>query len=197
MNTLSPEVFPKIASLLNLALEELLDLVHEQLEKNENDSHELEEETYIYDSRHIKILNKGSKAWNRWRDKNDNILLQLEGAKPKEDYLDGIELYGAYLRKSNFRGKSLKRAELRGADLSEANLSDTDLSGADLRFTNLTKSNLKKANLSNANLSGANLSEAILTNTILCKADFEEANLSYADLSHADMRGGKFKSGKS
>lgn len=181
--------FPKIASLLNLTLEELLDIVHEQLKENENASRKLEEETYICDNRHLRVLNKGSKAWNRWRNKNDRILPQLEGTDPKEDYLDEIDLHGAYLKKTNFQGKSLKRAELRGADLSEANLSNTDLSGADLRFANLTKSNLKKTNLSNANLLGANLSEAILTNAILCKADFEGANLSYADLTYADMRG--------
>ena len=180
--------FPKIASLLNLTLEELLDIVHEQLEENENASRKLEEENYICDNRHLRVLNKGSKAWNRWRNKNDRILPQLEGAEPKEDYFDEIDLHGAYLRKSNFQGKSLKRAELRGADLSGADLSGADLSGADLRFANLTKSNLKKTNLSNANLSGANLSEAILVDAVLCDANLKQANLSNADLTHADIR---------
>ena len=162
---------PKIASLLNLTLEEFLDLVCQELEKNEGNSYQLEEETYIYDIRHLKVLNKGSKAWNRWRNKNDRILPQLERAEPKEDYFDEIDLDSAYLRKSNFKGKSLKRAVLRGADLSEANFSNADLSGADLRFVNLTKSNLKKTNLSNANLSGAKLNEAILVDTVLCDAN--------------------------
>ncbi len=181
--------FPKIASLLNLTLEELLNLVQVQLEEDANTSCESEEETYIYDSRHLKVLNKGAKVWNRWRDKNDEILPQLEGAEPKEDYLDEIDLHSAYLRKTHFKGKSLIRAEFRGADLSEANLSNADLSGADLRFTNLTKSNLRKTNLNNANLFGADLSEAILVGTILCDANLKEANLSNADLTHADMRG--------
>ena len=179
---------PKIASLLNLSLEELLNLVQDQLEDSVNTSFE-SEETYIYDGRHLKILNKGPKVWNRWRDKNDMILPQLEGAKPKGDYLDEIDLQDAYLRKTQFKGKSLRRAGFKQADLSEANLSNADLSGADLRFVNLTKSNLRKTNLSNANLYGANLSEAILIDTILCDANLKEANLSNADLTHADMRG--------
>lgn len=166
--------FPKIASLLNLTLEELLNLVQVH---------------YIYDSRHLKVLNKGAKLWNRWRDKNDEILPQLEGAKPKEDYLDEIDLHSAYLRKTHFQGKSLIRAKFRGADLSNADLSNADLSGADLRFTNLTKSNLRKTNLNNANLFGADLSEAILVGTILCDANLKDANLSNADLTYADMRG--------
>ena len=183
--------FPKIASLLNIPFEEFLNLVQGQLEANENASnafHKSEEETYIFDERHLRVFNKGSKAWNYWRDKNKNILPQLEGLNPKKDYLDEIDLHGAYLRKSNFQGKSLQRAKLRGADLSESNLSGADLSGADLRFANLSKSNLKKINLSNANLSGANFSEATLTNAILLKADFEGADLTYADLTSADLR---------
>jgi transcriptional regulator with XRE-family HTH domain len=179
---------PKIASLLNLTLEELLNLVQDELKKIENNDNELEEEIYIHDSRHLKVLNKGSKLWNRWRDKNPRVRPQLEGANPKENYLNGIDLNGAYLRKTYLKGKSLKRAVFYGADLSEANLSNADLSNADLCFANLNKANLTGTDLSDANLWGANLSEAILKSAILCRANLKEANLSNADLTFADMR---------
>jgi transcriptional regulator with XRE-family HTH domain len=180
--------FPKIASLLNLTLEELLNLVQVQLKEDANTSCESEEETYIYDSRHLKVLNKGSKLWNHWREKNPNVAPQLEGAKPKENYLDGIDLNGAYLRKTYLKGKSLKRAIFHGADLREANLSYSDLSNADLCFANLNKANLTGTDLSDANLWGADLSEAILKSAILCRANLKEANLGYADLTYVDMR---------
>lgn len=180
--------FPKIASLLNLTLEELLNLVKDELKENENNSSELEEGIYIHDDRHLKVLNKGSKLWNRWRDKNPRVRPQLEGANPKEKYLDEIDLNGAYLRKTYLKGKSLKRAMFHGADLREANLSYSDLSNADLCFANLNKANLTGSDLSDANLWGADLSEATLKSAILCRANLKEANLGYADLTYVDMR---------
>lgn len=53
-----------------MTLEELLNLVKDELKENENNSSELKEGIYIHDDRHLKVLNKGSKLWNRWINKN-------------------------------------------------------------------------------------------------------------------------------
>ena len=181
--------FPKIASLLNLTLEEFFDLVGQQLIEEGIAASIIEDTIYVPNKRHFNVLNRGVKSWNRWREKNYRVIPQLSGVKPKEDYLDEIDLHHADLKGSFLQNKSLRASKLRGAILSEANLKNVNLSDADLLGADLSGANLAGVNLTNANLLGANLSEAILTNAILCKADLEKANLSYADLTYADMRG--------
>ena len=166
--------FPKIASLLNITLEEFFDLVGKQLVEEGIVPSIFENTICVPNKRHFNVLNRGAKSWNRWREKNYSVIPQLAGAKPKEDYLDKIDLNHADLRGSHLKNKSLRSSDLRGADLRGANLSGTDLT--------------------NANLWGANLSEAILIDAILCNANFKEADLSNADLTGADMRGANLNS---
>ena len=181
--------FSKIASLLNITLEEFFDLVGEQL-INEGIIVAISEDAiYVPNKRHFNVLNRGVKSWNRWREKNYRVTPQLAGAKPKEDYLDEIDLHHANLKGSILQNKSLRASKLREAILCEANLKNANLSNADLSGANLSGANLTGGNLTNANLWGANLSKAILVDAILCDANFKEADLSNADLSHADMRG--------
>ncbi|MGL6344780.1 MAG: pentapeptide repeat-containing protein, partial [Waterburya sp.] len=181
--------FPKIASLLNITLEEFLELISKQLSQEGIICPGMDDEIYIPNKRHFNILNKGVKSWNRWREKNYRAIPQLAGVKPKENYLDGIDLSYADLRGAFFEKKSLRDTELTRANLSGADLSGADLSNSNLFHANLTKANLTRTNLSNANLSGVNLSEAILFDATLYEANFKDANLGYADLTHADMRG--------
>ena len=181
--------FPKIASLLNLTLEEFFDLTGKQLIKEGIAASIFEDTIYVPNRRHFNVLNRGAKSWNRWREKNYMIIPQLAGAKPKKEYLDEIDFNHADLRGSYLQNKSLRASNFRGADLRGANLSNVDLICSDLSGADISGANLKKANLTRANLRGANLSEAILVDTILCDANLKEANLSNADLTHADIRG--------
>ena len=184
--------FPKIASLLNITLEEFCELISQQLSEEGIIFPNMDDGVYIPNKRHLNTLNKGVKSWNRWREKNYRVIPQLAGAKPKEDYLDEIDLHHADLKGSLLQNKSLRASKLRGAILSEANLSNVNLSDADLLGADLSGANLTGVNLRNANLWGANLSEAILVDAILCDANFKQANLSNADLTRADMREANF-----
>jgi len=74
--------------------------------------------------------------------RQDNPVLQLEGAN-----LDHADLTEFRLRDASLRG-----ADLRGTALQGADLSGSDLSYADLRGVNLTNADLSAANLSGANL---------------------------------------------
>ena len=186
--------FPKIASLLNLTLEEFINITKLQLEDNSHVSSMSEEEIYVHNKRHVSVLNRGVKAWGRWREKNHQIVPQLAGANPKEEYLDEIDLHYADLRGTYFKDKSLRNSKFHGADLRKANLENADLSNADLQGADLRKANLTKADLTNANLWGVDLSEAILVNTVLDKANLIEANLSNADLAGADLRNANLNS---
>ena len=89
---------------------------------------------------HLAILREGVETWNRRREKNPSIRLELEGA-----YLSGA---------------NLSDANLWGADLSRANLSRANLSGA----------NLSGANLSGANFAAARFGATILGDLDLGKA---------------------------
>lgn len=179
---------PKIASCNNLTYEEFLDVVGEI--KITSDSKE--EEAKNYNRYHLKIINKGAKVWNRWRERKSLIFPLLEGAKPKEVYLDEIDLSYSLSEKINLASKFLRRANLQGADLTEADLSYADLSHADLRNANFNGANLTKTNLTGANLWGADLRQAKLENTYLYEANLMKADLSHANLSHADLRNANF-----
>lgn len=98
--------------------------------------------------------------WNKWRGKNRDVKIYLNGANLRRTYLSGLNLSGAYLSR---------------ADLIEANLSEADLSGA-----NLSKANLSKADLRGANLSGANLFRATLIESNLTLTKLEKTNLTEA-----------------
>ena len=180
--------FPKIASLLNITLEEFCELIGKQLNEEGIISPGMDHKIYIPNKRHFNILNRGVKSWNRWRERNYRAIPQLAGVKPTENYLDEIDLHHADLKGAFLQNKSLRASNLRGADLSEANLSHADLSDADLLGADLSGANLTGVNLRNANLWGANLSESILVDAVLCDSNLKQANCSNADFTHADMR---------
>ena len=184
--------FPKIASLLNITLEEFCELISKQLSEEGIILPGMDDRVYIPNKRHLNVLNKGVKSWNRWREKNHRVIPQLAGAKPKEDYLDEIDLHHADLKGSFLQNKSFRASKLRGSILCEANLKNVNLKNSDLSGADLSGANLTGVNLTNANLWGANLSEAILVDAILCDANFKQANLSNADLTRADMREANF-----
>ena len=105
----------------------------------------------------LRILNKGVKAWNKWREDNPDVEIDLSGA-------------------------NLFRANLSDASLSDANLFRANLNGADLRFAflrtaNLSATNLRGADLIGANLRGANLSDANLNGTQALATNFSSATL--------------------
>ena len=95
---------------------------------------------------HLRILNQGVEAWNKWREERPAIKPDLRLASLRE----------RKLCTANFRG-----AILIGADLSASDLCFADLSGADLRYTNLGRVAFR----------GADLSEAKLGCTFFCDND--------------------------
>ncbi len=127
---------------------------------------------------HLKIVEKGRKAWNKWRKKHPDERPDLCKAELMEMDLRDVNLTGADLSEANLMG-----ADLKGADLSQGNLIGANFREADLSEANLTESNLTKANLVGAKLEGANLSHAMFN-----EADLSEANLNGANLTQARIR---------
>ena len=106
---------------------------------------------------HLKILEEGVPAWNRWRKEHPEISPDLSDAS---------------LMRTNFR---------------DANFFRADLTHADLRYADLVRANLFNANLDSSILIGAELSGASLDEAILCKANLFGANFNGANLNYADL----------
>jgi uncharacterized protein YjbI with pentapeptide repeats len=136
---------------------------------------------------HLRILDQGVEAWNRWRDKNRDVqpdLIEadlseadLSRADLSEADLVGANLRGAYLGEADLGGADLNGAHLRGACLSQADLSGAHLIEADLAGADLAGADLSRADLSGANLDRANLERVNLTQAILVGTDFTNAIL--------------------
>ncbi len=59
---------------------------------------------------HFEILEQGGEVWNRWREKNPEILPDLHGMD-----LSHIKLTGANLKRACLRNADLEGAQLDGA----------------------------------------------------------------------------------
>ena len=66
---------------------------------------------------HVAILDRGIKAWNKWRDNNPNLLPDIREADISEADLRGIDFTGANLSRTNMSGADLFGAVLLGAIL--------------------------------------------------------------------------------
>ncbi len=124
------------------------------------------------DKEQLNILKQGSQIWNKWRENNPNIKIDLSNANLSNANLSDANLWNANLSDANLIEANLWNANLWNANLSYANLSDANLSDA-----NLIEANLTNVNLSKAYLIEANLIEANLTNVNLINANLTNANL--------------------
>ena len=157
--------------------------------------------------KHLAILKKGVRAWNRWRYANEEEA-NLREANLAERNLSGANFYGAYLVGANLSGANLEEADLTGAnlwyarlshanlvraDMAYAHLYDAKLCGADLTGANLIRARLNDADLNKADLTNADLTHADLDGANLENANFTGVNFVHADLSHANLNGANFK----
>ncbi len=206
--------FPKIASLLDLSFEELLQLIEEP-SLVDFDSLEIENKTLTHNKRHLAMLKKGAVTWNRWREKNPDVIPQLSGIKlfPKElrdlseynlDYANlasitgtivsfkYASLVGANLEKANFRESNFEEADLRNANLKSIVIQSSQFKRANLQKANLQEASIRFSNFTGVNLEKANLKEADLSQVDFQKAIFKKANLTNTKLHNLDLREANF-----
>ena len=124
------------------------------------------------DSNHVSKVKEGVAAWNRWREKEPDVMPDLGWAN-----LNGLNLDGAVFAKSTLKLAFCKGCSLVGADFSRASMRGVNLEGCDLR-----DSVFRDANLEGAHMLGADLTGADFTGAILKLANFDGAILRDADL---------------
>lgn len=137
---------------------------------------------------HLKILEQGVEAWNKWRKENPDSIPNLKKANLQGVKLKKIDLKGANLREANFR-----EADLFMADIEKANLKSVDLQGTNLLWANLTEANLEKSNLKEADIRWAVLLNSNLKTATLLKADLQGVNLQGANLEGANLQEANLK----
>lgn len=145
------------------------------------------------DPKHLRILEKGVKSFNAWREKNPFIFANLVKANLSGADLSGANLSRLHLSEANLSEADLSGADLRGANLKKADLSRANLNQAHLRDTRLSWANLRGVNLSRTDLSRANINGVNLSGAVLSEADLRGAHLSSANLIGADLRGANLR----
>lgn len=119
----------------------------------------------VANDEHVKILKKGVKAWNKWREENPNVRPDLTGADLADAHLSGADFIEV-----DFSGANLRAADLTGDDLRGANLSRTDLVWADLSGADVSGANLSGADVTSTSLHHARFDATIISRTQICLA---------------------------
>lgn len=129
-----------------------------------------------------RIKREGSDSWNRWRDDNPQMPIDLAGAELSQVDLRGVHLSSANLHHADLSGARLDKAQLLDADLTYARLLGSGLHGAQLQAAIFNSADLRGADFSDSDLRRADLRASMLTNANLRRADLREANLMSATL---------------
>lgn len=126
----------------------------------------------------LSILKQGVKAWNKWRDENPYVEIDLSGADLNHAHLTHANFNLANLTLVNLKDAHLTRTHLNGANLLTAYLNRADLTATDLKRAVLSSADLSGTNLTAANLSGANLTGADLRGATLIHTKIDGAKVS-------------------
>ncbi len=206
--------FPRIAYFLDFTLDELKQLIEES--SIDLDALDIEKKIFTPNKQHLKILKKGVTAWNRWRDKERDVIPVLAGIELSHFNLDNINLNKADLRGAKLSNLSSNNASYRFADLRYAylnqvsfchsDLSYANISQAEVRFThfddtklvesNFHKSKLDKVYFNSTNLSQANLNETNIINSELEGANCTKAAFENSNISNSSVFGASFLDAK-
>lgn len=112
----------------------------------------------------LAILKQGVDVWNRWREENPNVNIDLSEANLLRFDLNGVDFMVANLSKANLERTNLAHANLFVANLSNAVVQGAACDETDLRGTNLTEADFSESNLNFVNFEGAFLEKTNFTN---------------------------------
>lgn len=142
---------------------------------------------------HIKLIMKGARVWNDWREKNPTVIPDLSNSKMRDYDFDNYNLenavmYNSYLADSHFHSANLKGAQLNDSILANASFDLANLQNANLNNCDLINAHFGQAYLKGINLSGCDLQDAFFMDAIMPDANMSNSELSYASLDGANLR---------
>lgn len=111
---------------------------------------------------HLKILQQGVDAWNRWRGENPAVKPNLTDSRLRNTNFAHANFRGTNLIRGNFNNVYLSSADFAHADLSFANLLISDLTFADFSQAIVSKAVILYSNLYSAYLDGTDFCEAAI-----------------------------------
>ena len=149
----------------------------------------------------MRLIGQGVASFNKWRDENPEIVIDLadedmHGMDLRNINLSHAILDGADLSYALLDNANLSFAKLRKANLSHAQMDKVDLSHSDLRWGHFALAHFRKGILFYARLRGADLRGADLTHASLEDADLSMANLAHANLEGAILANARLKNTK-
>jgi uncharacterized protein YjbI with pentapeptide repeats len=193
--------FPKIAYFIDFTNEDFQKLLENSF--IDISSLDIRKKILSPNNKHLRILKRGVAAWNKWREKNPDIIPELAGLRLSRydlEDINEINFNKADLREASFsnlssRNSSFKNANLQGANFNQvyfynSNFNSANFSKSSLEFVyfneaQLIQTNFYKAELSIVEFYSANLSQANLDKTHIIKADLREANCNRASFKNA------------
>jgi len=146
------------------------------------------------DKNQIAIISQGADAWNKWREENPAVSIDLKRARLMHLNLENANLANADLREANLSFTNFRNANLAFSNLESAIFSFANFEGANFSAAHLENAYLEDAKLTSARLSGANLKNAILANSDLKNAYLVDAHLEGANLSAANLKNANLSS---
>ena len=195
---LTPDMmhFPKIASLLNLSYEEFVEFIGKSTSTIED--LDIENKTLTYNKRHLSMLKKGARTWNKWREKNPDIIPQLSGIHLFAGKGEFYNLDEYNLERANLAGLKGNFIQLKQANLVEANLEKAQFEGGSFVGSNFSGANLNKIYIKNTRFDRAIFKETNLSEANICYSDFkdvifEKAYMEKTIFTRVDLTGAKFK----
>lgn len=178
--------FPKIAYFLDLTLEDLEKLL--QNPQSNLSEWNIKKKALSPNKKHLKVFRRGVTSWNKWRDKNPDVIPELTGIQ-----LDTVDLNGINLSNADLRGATLKNVSLNNSVLENANLEAADLKHISFLFSDLSNSNFSNANLKYIKLNNSKLIKSKFYKATLNKISFVFANLNDVDFSNTKIVGVDFR----
>jgi len=129
---------------------------------------------------HLRILKKGTLAWNKWRDKNPDIQPDLSMTFIPEQYRLKPYLRGESANRFGTQRIDMAKRDMRGINLRNTNLAYADLRGMLLHNADLYGATLTHAALHDTDFRGCNLGETNFMGALLWNTVFVNVNLSTA-----------------
>jgi hypothetical protein len=139
----------------------------------------------------LELLKRDVSAWNRWRDNNPALVVDLRGADLASAYLAHANLadaclVGANLTRAELRGSNLDRADLAGSILCDATFGDEALPQV---ATSCKSTRFNSADLTGAEFFRVLCQSADFTDAILRRTSFKQVRLDECRFLRTDWNG--------